>query len=132
MRNILMALTYATLATTAMAKTPLKDVPAVADGIMKFGIANEIRENCDSISPRLMRAYRYIQALKAYAESLGYSEQEIDAYVDNDVEKARLLGLANAYMQQRGVDPNVSQTYCALGLEEIKSGSEIGRLLKAR
>ncbi len=116
----------------AFAKPAIKDVQKISDSFVQLGIADEIRKNCDSISPRLMRAYNYVQNVKTYAESLGYSDAEIEAYADSDSEKKRLLGIAYTYMQANGVVKGKSETFCALGRAEIAKGSAAGRLLKAK
>lgn len=117
---------------TAFAKPALKDVSYISNSFVQFGIADEIRKNCDSIRPRMLRVVSFVNGLKSHAEGLGYTETEIDAYVDNDAEKKRLLGLAYTYMQANGVVKGQSETFCALGRAEIAKNSAAGRLLRAQ
>lgn len=116
----------------ALAKPALKDNQKVANSFVQLGIADEIRKNCDSISPRLMKIYSYVQGIKSYAEGLGYTDAEIDAYASNDAEKNRLLGIAYDYMQSKGVVKGQADTYCALGRAEIAANSAAGKLLRAK
>lgn len=117
---------------TATAKPALKDVATISNGFIQLGIADEIRKNCDSISPRMVRVFNYVSGLKTQAENLGYSDAEIDAYAENDTEKKRLIGKAYEYMQAKGVVKGQPETFCALGRSEIANKSAAGRLLRTR
>lgn len=116
----------------AAAKPPLKEVAQIRDGILTVGIADMIRKNCDTISPRIFRAIAYMRGLESTAKSLGYSQSEIDAYLDDSAEKQRLLGIARAHIQKTGGDLSDKASYCRAGLLEIEQGSQIGRLLRAK
>ena len=76
--------------TSSDALTPLHENPVVVKGLYALGLADEVRKNCDSISPRFLRAYNYLKSLERYARDLGYSEDQIDELVDNKVEKEKL------------------------------------------
>lgn len=115
----------------ALAKIPLKEVAHVRDGLLIVGAANEIRKNCDRISPRILRAYTYMKGLERHASDLGYTDAEIEAYVENKAEKERLEAIVLQMLVKRGVDPSVPATYCSAGVSEISQGTSIGRLLKA-
>jgi len=112
------------------AKPALKDVAAVREGIIATGMAYEISERCRSISPRYFRAIGYLNSLKSYARDLGYSNAEIDAYIDDDTEKDRLETIARDRLSSLGVVVGSEATYCAVGRSEIQAGSSIGRLLR--
>ncbi len=114
----------------AQAKTPLKDVTRVQEGLIAIGMADMIRKECKSISPRMVRAYRYLKSLEAFAIKQGYSEAEIDAYVNNKPEGARLLGVARARLAQKGAVSGSPDTFCVVGKNEILKGTQVGHLLK--
>ena len=116
----------------ASAQSAISQDAHITEGLIAVGIADEIRSTCDSISPRMIRAYQFINGLWSHAREAGYSDPEIEAYVDSDTEKARLKGLALAYMTQNGVVPGDAESYCTLGRTEIAEGSAIGRLLRAK
>ena len=80
MRAMTIAFTLAIAASAASAKPPLREVPEIDGTILAVGIADEIRKNCPDISARLIRAVGVVNGLKGTARSLGYSDEEIDAY----------------------------------------------------
>lgn len=112
------------------AKPALKDVEYVSEGIISVGIAYEISQQCDSIRARTFRGISFLNGLKAHARSLGYSDQEIDAYVDDREEKNRLEAIARARLSDMGARAGNAATYCSVGRAEIASGTAIGRLLR--
>ncbi len=120
------------LATLAMAKPPLREVAAIDDALFDLGIADRIRKSCPTIGARMFRAILYVGKLEQKARSLGYTQAEIDAYTDSDIEKNRLRAKAATFFRARGVDTSDAQSYCALGLEEIQKSSRIGSLLRAK
>lgn len=119
-------------AVQAEAKASLGTVTQVSNGILIVGIANEIRKKCPSIDPRLVKAYFFMNSLKSHAKKLGYSSTEIDAYLDNKEEEAKIKMRGEAYLIQNGITKDDPETYCALGRTEIKKSSQIGALLKAK
>ncbi|SEO26434.1 hypothetical protein SAMN04490248_10376 [Salinihabitans flavidus] len=102
------------------------------DGLIAVGVADEIRKNCPTISARLFRALRYLHGLENHAKKLGYSQDEIDAYVDDKAEEKRLRAIGADYMRARGVVEDDAKSYCALGRAEIEKSSQIGALLRAK
>ena len=132
-RTLTSALLAATLLTGAVeAKTPLRDVAEIDDALFDLGIADMIRKNCPTISARMLKAIGYVSGLEQRARALGYTDDEIDAYVDSKAEKDRMRAKAAAFFAARGVDTSDPQSYCAVGLEEIQKPSRIGSLLRAK
>lgn len=125
------ALLAALLAATQSAARPaLRDVPEIREGLIAVGTALEIGTHCSDLSPRYLRGLAYLQRLRDTARDLGYTEAEIDAYVDDGAERARLEAEARARLAARGAVPGREAGYCAAGREEIASGSVIGHLLR--
>lgn len=116
----------------AQAKLPLGQVPEIADGIFAIVVANKIRRTCDDIGGRLVKGLTQAQALKARANELGYSDDEIRALFDNDAEKARMLERGKLYMARDGLDYDKPGDLCRLGRLEIQRKSAIGALLYAK
>lgn len=119
-------------ATSANALEALRNIEEVDQGLRDVAIANEVRKKCDDISARMIRAHGFLGDLKSYAAAQGFSKAEIDAHVDDDVERARMKKIVLSYMTSNGVDLDDPQTYCALGHAEIARNSQIGSLLRAR
>lgn len=132
------ALTLAALAApilapaAAQARPPLSEVAFINDGLRDVAVADEIRKACDSISPRLIRAYQFLNSLENYARAQGYSEDEIENFVESGQDRKRLKAEAKAYMAANGVVPGDETSYCALGRAEIAQNSQIGSLLRAK
>ncbi|MFP4273939.1 MAG: DUF5333 domain-containing protein [Paracoccaceae bacterium] len=116
----------------AEARPPLRDVAEIDQGLLAVGIADAIRKECDEIAPRMFRALSYIGQLERRARTLGYTEDEIDDYVNSKAEKARMRRLGKAYVSQQGARLSDPASMCALGRREIARGSPIGALLKEK
>ncbi|MEM1373827.1 MAG: DUF5333 domain-containing protein [Pseudomonadota bacterium] len=126
-----LVLVTAPLGATLSARSP-GDISEIRNGLLAVAVGNEIQEKCASISPRLIRVYSLRNQLLAVARSEGFSDDEIDAYVDDETARARLEADADAYLRQNGVVEGNVDTYCALGRTEIAAGSAVGRLLRER
>lgn len=100
--------------------------------LVEIAIADEIRKNCETISPRIFTAWARMRALKAEAERRGYTEAEIEAYVTDKDEKRTIRGRSDAYIRAHGAEPNDGPSLCRLGKEEIEKQSPIGALLAER
>lgn len=130
MRLILISILCLTLALPVLAKPPLREVSEIDDGLMAVAIADEIRKSCDDIQPRMIRAYRQIKALERRARSLGYSEEEIEAYVTSDAEKKRMRRKAETWLASQGVAPSDTDALCRFGRDEISRGGPVGYFLR--
>ncbi len=129
MRLILTLALSVALAGPALAKPPLRDVAEIDNALMMIAIANEIREECDGIDARMIRAWSTINDLRARARALGYTDAEIDAYTGSKSEKKRMRAKAEGWLRTQGVDAAKTPELCAFGQGEIAKGSAIGRLL---
>jgi hypothetical protein len=114
------------------AKPMLRDVKSVDDAVFDVAVADRIRKQCPDISARVFKALTLYQSLRAQARSLGFTDEEIDAYGDSDEEKARMRAKGEAYFRAHGVVASDPQSYCALGRKEIQKGSRIGSLLREK
>lgn len=128
----LLVLLIAAPAGAAVAKPPLRDVPEIADGIFAIVVANEIRRKCDGINGRMIKGVFEIRRLKARANNLGYSDNEIRALLDSKAEKARMIERGRKYMASKGLDYDTPGDLCRLGRLEIENNSAIGALLRAK
>lgn len=133
MRNMLgLAVIFVLAVTAAQARPSLRDVPKVENGLFSMAVADEIRNNCTDISARMLKALSELKSLERYARELGYTKDEIKAYIRSDAEKNRMRAKRDAYLHTQGVVKTDPATYCAAGRAEIKNSSQIGALLKAR
>jgi len=116
----------------AAGKPALRDVAQIDDRMLWVAIAIEISDRCDSIDPRTMRGLTYLWDIRSSAQSLGYSNAEIKAYVDSEEEKARMRGRGEAYVRSHGLNPDNDADLCKLGQAEIAKDSQIGAFLRMK
>jgi len=112
------------------AQVALKDVATVRDGIIYTGMAYEISQQCDSLTARLFRGFGYLQSLRRHARDLGYSEAEIESYINDKAEKDRLEGIARAQLARLGVVSGEKDSYCTVGRAQIAANTRVGWLLR--
>jgi hypothetical protein len=111
----------------ASALPPLSKNDYVVERLLAGRVADRIRTLCPEISPRMVRAYMELRALKKWAVGQGYAAGDIDAFVKDGAAKAVLKARAEAYMAANGASD--ADGACALGRAEIAKGSLIGNLL---
>lgn len=126
MKTTVISLTLA--ATTATANPA--NVERVTEGLIAAGMAIELGDNCDDVSVRMLRGLNFLQGLKSHLQDLGYSNSEIDAYIDNRSEKARLETIARQRLNSLGVRTDDGSTYCTVARAQIAQGTSVGRLLR--
>ncbi len=132
LRSALVAgvLAFAATAAAAEAAVPLNQEPHINESLIAVAVGNAIRKTCPGISARMMVVFSKGRELQTYAYEKGYSKDEVEAFLDDDTEKARVKGLAADYMSANGVVESDVETYCALGRAEIAKDSLIGSLLR--
>lgn len=122
------------LVCTTVLATPLTanpgDVTRVAEGLIAAGMALELSERCDSVGVRYLRGINFLQGLKSHLEDLGYSEAEIDAFIDSREEKQRLEGIARARLADLGAVAGDAASYCNVARSQISQGTQVGQFLR--
>ena len=134
-RNRMAAAMVATLALTgtqAGALEPLAQEKYINDRLIAARIADRIRRECPSIDARMIYAFMQARELKKYARGKGYSEAQIDAFLDSRADKDRIYAVAEDYMDRNGVTAGDAESFCRLGREEIARGTVTGSLLSAK
>jgi hypothetical protein len=120
------------LTTGAEARVQLKDDPTIESGLKVVAIGKMLYRGCEQISPRRIKAFSFARSLQSRARGLGYSDAEIDAYLDSDVDKERVKSSARAYLRAKGVDFSKTSTLCSVGAAEIKEETAVGQFLRLR
>ncbi|WP_255328816.1 DUF5333 domain-containing protein [Paracoccus albicereus] len=128
------ALIAATLAaaTPALALEPLSQERYINDRLIAARVADRIRRECSSIDARMIFAFTQARALKRYARDKGYSEDQIETFLDSKEDKQRIYGIAEDYLARKGATAGNEDGFCKLGRDEIAAGSVIGSLLSAK
>lgn len=132
MKPVCLALIAATLATPAVALEPLSQEKYINDRLVAARVADRIRRTCPSIDGRLLYAYGEARKLKRYAQNKGYSNAQIDAFLDSKPDKQRIYAVAEQYLTQNGAKKNDPETFCRIGRAEIARKNVIGSLLVAK
>ena len=127
-----LALIGAVLASPAAALDPLSQEKYINDRLIAARIADRIRRTCPTIDGRILYAYGEARKLKSYAQKKGYSNAQIDAFLDNRQEKDRIYAVAEDYLKRKGARADDPQSFCAVGRQEIANRSVIGSLLVAK
>lgn len=118
------------LAFAAPASANPANVDRVTEGLIITGMAYELSEECGNVNARMIRGLNYLMGLKRHLEDLGYSDAEIDAFIDNDVEKDRLEGIARQRLADLGVRTGDEASYCAVARAQMAADTPVGRLLR--
>ncbi len=133
MRIVLSLLVLAIgLATPLAAKVPLREEAHINGALLSAAVGDEIRKNCPTISARFFTFFNERSKLKQYALDRGYSEREIETFIESKAEQKRMEGLRDAYLAENGVTEGDAESYCRLGRAEIAKGSLTGRLLRSQ
>ncbi|MFD0857736.1 DUF5333 domain-containing protein [Roseovarius aquimarinus] len=114
------------------ARADLADEKDINAGLLAVAAADKIRRECADISGKFWAARSYANQLEDMARKRGYSDAEIDAYVNSDAEQAKMRERRNAYFKSKGASNLDAASLCRLGQEEIKNRSRIGSFLKAK
>ena len=111
---------------------PLNQESHINQTLLSAAIGEAIRRNCSTISARMFRVLTRGLALERYARDLGYSRNEIKAFISNKTEKQRMRDQTIVYLKANGVIEGQEQTFCVLGRAEISRNSLTGQLLRSR
>lgn len=132
LRSFLLALGAATLAAAPAAadRVPLAQQSVITEGLIATAIAYEIGERCDSIDARILRGLTFLGSLRSEARRMGYSNAEIESFMNDRSEKTRLEAAAWQRFAELGGRRDDSASFCAVGQAQMAAGSQIGRLLR--
>ena len=131
-RTTLAALALALAAGPALALEPLSQEAHVNDRLVQARVADLVRRGCGSIDARIVRAFTEARKLKRYALDKGYTEDQIEAFLDSKPDRARIYAAADRYMRDNGVENGNEDSFCRLGRNEIARQTVAGSLLSAR
>lgn len=120
----------AVFAGAAQAQSRPHDVNRVAEGLIAVGMALELGDFCDDISVRKLRGLAFLQGLKSHLRDLGFSNAQIDGYIDDDDEKDRLEVIARARLSDLGVVTSDVTSYCRVARGQIAQATQVGQLLR--
>ncbi|WP_422027831.1 DUF5333 domain-containing protein [Roseovarius sp.] len=132
MTALVLSLALSAGAVGASAGAGLENERDINDGLLALAVADKIRRECNSIGGKYFKAQSYANGLKSLAAARGYSDAQIDAYINDDVEKEKMRQRRNAYFEARGASNLDAESLCVLGRAEMAQKSRIGQLLRAK
>ncbi len=124
-----LGLTFAAIPARAN-EVPLSNVAYVSEGIIATGIAYEIGRVCPSLTARVLAGVFFLYDLQSHAYDLGYSKAEVDGFINDKEEKARLEATARDRLAAMGAVVGQPESYCVVGRQEIALESQVGKLLR--
>lgn len=108
----------------------LRADPEIENGVLIVAIGDIIQDACPNFEDRRFRSVPFLMGLRNRANELGYSDDEIRGYIDDDAEKARVTGRALLWFEQQGASPEEPESICQVARAEIAAESAIGRLIQ--
>lgn len=120
-----------TLAVPAFAREPIRENKQIYNTLLQGFIGDQIADNCPTMEARTLRALGELNKLRNTALKMGYSADEIRAFVRDKAEKARGKADAAAWLAAKGAVPGKAAAYCTVGEAEIARNSLIGYLLRS-
>jgi hypothetical protein len=130
LQSAALVLGFAVLAGATAANPEIGQVTYISEGLINTAIAYEIDRVCPSIHGRMVEGINFLWSLKDYAAELGYTDAEINAFVENDAEKDRLEAIARERLAALGAVEGRPDTYCEVGEAQMAGETEIGRFLR--
>lgn len=100
--------------------------------LLGASVAYLLDENCSDLKLRKLRLLNKAFSLRKHAMSLGFSHDEVMAYVESDTEQDRFRAIAEPILARKGVVKGQEDSYCAVGRAEIEKRSFAGSLLYER
>ncbi|WP_294926967.1 DUF5333 domain-containing protein [uncultured Paracoccus sp.] len=116
----------------AAALEPLSQEKYINDRLIAARIADRIRRECPGYNARMVYAWNQARALKSYARNKGYSEAQIDTFLDSKEDKRRIYAVAEDYLTRQGAREGDPQSFCRVGQQEFANNSYIATFLVAR
>ena len=129
-RKTIMSAVLVLMGSHAVSASDLSKETEISEGLIAAGLAIELARVCDDLDVRMVRGALFLRGLEQRASQMGYSDAEIDEYIDDSAEKARLESVARARLAQMGAVTSDPSTYCAIGRSEISKDTVVGRLLR--
>ena len=109
----------------------LRGNPAIYNGLFTAALIKHIVDTCPAVSPpgRLARVSHFL-SLYNRARGMGYDRAQIEAFVEDAGEQARMRALVEGHLQTAGVDPASETEVCAFARAQIAERSALGRQLR--
>lgn len=101
----------------------------VTERLVAAKVGDTLRKACPDASVRWVKVWNEAEGLKSYARSKGHTEATVKAFLKDKGEKARINGLAGAYLAKAGYTGDAASA-CAVARAETQQGTLAGGLLR--
>ncbi len=102
----------------------------VQSELLGASMAYILVEQCAPIKLRRLKLVANALSLTSHAKGLGYSGDEVEAYVNDKDEQARFRARAMERLAELGAREGDAASFCEVGRAEMEKGSYVGALLK--
>ncbi len=114
------------------AKTLLINNAEIWSSLLEISVANKLSEDCESIDARKIKGFMALLEVKNVAKNLGYTSEEIGAFVNSEDNRDRLSKQTDKFLEDNGVNLEYSDAICEFGMNEIDEMTPIGSLLRIK
>ena len=114
----------------APAAADIADEPDITARLLIAGEVDILRRQCPEVEARRVQGTAYLMGIANLAMSKGYSRAEIEAYVENEAEEARLRKIVRQRLRAKGARRGDVAAHCAVARAEMAAGTQVGRLLR--
>lgn len=119
--------------TQAEVNEALRNNADIYNGLYFAALVYEIGRRCDELrGPNRLARTTYFLGLYNQARRLGFSRAQIEGFVEDEAERARVDALVRNYVESRGARMDDPASICALGRAEMAAGTAVGRRLSER
>lgn len=111
----------------------LRTTPSIYNGLFTAALIKHVTDTCPAIEPPgKVRRVTYFLGLYNQARGLGFSRDQIEAFVEDKSEQDRLRGIVESHLTRAGVDPRSETQVCAYARTQIAERTALGRQLRER
>ncbi len=115
------------------ANAAVRAMPDLYNPLFTAAVIAYVVRGCDDLrGPSRTQRRAYFLPVYFSARRAGFSRAQIEAFVNDSDEQARMRGHVERFLESRGVRPSDSAALCAFGRQEMAAGSAIGRRLSER
>lgn len=114
---------------TAQALPPLLSQESIVAPLVEARAADVVRKGCGSYKVNMVRAWKEARALQAQARQMGYSQAQIDAFIEDRQAKDAVKGRANALLASLGADGSQA-SLCAAGDRLVRQSAVAAKLIR--
>lgn len=109
---------------------PLREDQTLTEGLVLIAIGRRIVKGCEAIEPARARAFFHANGLMQRARDKGFSTAEINEFIKDEFEKARIDALSDAWLASKDTTKTDAEGLCRVGRDEIARATPLGRMLR--